>query len=469
MRRSSAHFQLQGSGLAAGCAALLLIVGCAGPQPRTRFPAAKDFPADHQYTLDELVELSIQHNSGLDVARFEAAAAQGIVDQVKALWLPALRYDLAATAYDDAFDYRAKGYKGLVKVQVPITGTYNITNTVTAAEILATGGKRISGLKQAKMYAELKRIDVLRAQDALCYDVATYYQLVCLTNDIDNVLDDTLRRIHVLSQVAHELTALGTLRGNNLDALEAELFTSFLEQLQIAVRAGRQQAFSALKQAVGLNPGEPLTLARAGLPPLVTEPERLSVMNAVMSGFLARPETREVDLFARIRAEQVRFAKAAYAPNVVAGASYVNITGNGHTILGALDGLIAGLLIDVPIYDPARLARLREALGMERAAEAFQRQIEQLISLEITVVAIEAQKALASLGPAEKARDASAEHYDATRQAYSRELVPASNVVIALGIDAVTQINLLTALFNYHNARASLRRVTADRETAYGY
>lgn len=444
--------------------------GCAASGPRSNlFPPTPQYPPDHAYTLDELVELSIHRNAGLDVARYEAAAAQGIVDQVKALWLPSLRYDLAITGYDNDLSYPARAFGGLVKLDVPITGAYNITNTLLASQIMFTGGKRLSGLKQAKMYAELKRIDVLRAQDALCYDVATYYQLVCLTNDIDTVLEDALRRIRVLSQVAHELSSRGTLRGNNLDALQSELFISFLEQLQVAVRAGRQQAYTALKQSVGLNPDEPLTLARVTLPLLLTEQERISVLNAVGEGFLARPETREVELFARIRAEQVNFAKKAYAPNVVAGASFVYVAGNHNTILGALDGLIAGLLIDVPIYDPARLARLREALGMERAAEAFQKMVEQLVTLEISVTAVEAQKSLASLAPAEHARLAAAEHYDATRQAYSRELVPASNVVIAIGIDAVSRVNSLTALFNYHNARARLKRVTADRETPYGY
>ena len=42
-------------------------------------------------------------------------------------------------------------------------------------------------------------------------------------------------------------------------------------------------------------------------------------------------------------------------------------------------------------------------------------------------------------------------------------------VAIALGIDAVVKIQHLFALFSYHNGQARLKRVTADREKAFGY
>ncbi|HVP13616.1 MAG TPA: TolC family protein, partial [Phycisphaerae bacterium] len=268
---------------------------------------------------------------------------------------------------------------------------------------------------------------------------------------------------------AQGLNTRGSLRASNLDFLEADLFVSELEQLQIAVRAGRQQAYSAMKQTVGLLPDEPLVIRQASLPPLVTPQERQSVINAIAQGFLARPENKEVNLFARIRAEQVKFAKAAWAPNVAVLANEVNVSGSPYAILNAVDGIIAGVIIDVPIYDPARRGRLREALGLEQAALAFQKQVEELLTLEIDVTAIDAQKALAAVMRAAKARQDAAEHLDSARQAYSRELIPASGVVLAMGIDALGKIGYSQALFTYHNARANLKRVTADRETPYGY
>jgi outer membrane protein TolC len=451
----------------------LTTAGPGGCSPADRplvaqFPPSPTYPPDHQYTLDELVELSLFRNASLDVSRYEAEAAQGLVDQVKALWLPALRYDFAATAYSNDFSYRARAYH-IATINVPLTGKYNITNNVNLSQIAFTGGKRTSGLKQAKMFAALKKMDVERQRDAIAFDVATYYQLVCLTNDIDAVLEETLRRIRVFRQVAEGLNARGSLRASNLDYMEADLFVTTLEELQIAIRAGRQQAYAAMKQAVGLEPAEPLVIRQASLPPLVTPQERQSVLAAITQGFLGRPENKEVNLFARIRAEQVKFAKTAWAPNVVFLGNQVNVTGSPYAILNAVDGLIAGAIIDVPIYDPARRGRLREALGMEQGAAAFQRQIEELITLEIDVTAIDAQKSLASVMRATQARQTAAEHLVSTRQAYSRELIPASAVVLAMGLDAIGKVGYSQALFTYHNARANLKRVTADRETPYGY
>ena len=42
-------------------------------------------------------------------------------------------------------------------VNVPITGAYNIENTLEYAQILATRGKRTSVLKQAKMLAAITK------------------------------------------------------------------------------------------------------------------------------------------------------------------------------------------------------------------------------------------------------------------------------------------------------------------------
>jgi len=448
-----------------------LATGCASSvkrEPVVQFPPPPQYPADHRYTLDELVQLSIYRNASLDVARYEAEAAQGLVDQVKALWLPTLRYDFVATAFDNDLSYRVRAFN-LATINVPITGAYNLTNSLALAQIISTGGKRTSGLKQAKMFATIKKLDVLRQQDAIALDVATYYQLVCLTSDIDAVLDDTLRRIRVFRQVAQELNQRGSLRASQLDYLQADFFASQLEQLQIAVRAGRQQAYAALQQAAGLNPDEPLLLRETALPAPLTTLDWISASAAVVQGFLARPENQQVNLFTKIREEQVKFAKAAWAPNIAFLGNAVAITGNHNTILNAIDGLIASFIIDVPIYDPARRGRLREALGLEQASLAFQKQVEQLITLEIDVTALDAQKGLATVFRAARARQVAAEHYDSARQAYSRELIPASGVVTAIGLDALAKIGHLQALFNYHNARAKLKRVTVDREAQYGY
>src|SRR5262245_50252206 len=76
-----------------------VLAGCASDKPRVEFPPEPNYPADHRYTLDELIDLAIHRNASLDVARYEAEAAEGLVDQVKALWLPVLRYDFSTLAY----------------------------------------------------------------------------------------------------------------------------------------------------------------------------------------------------------------------------------------------------------------------------------------------------------------------------------------------------------------------------------
>jgi len=447
--------------------------GCASvKQPEVeegaQFPPAPSFPPDHLYTLDDLVALSIHRNASLDVARYEAESVQGLVDQVKALWLPSVRFDLAAVAYSNDLSYKARALD-LLTLNVPITGAYNIVSSLGYAQILATGGKRTSGLKQARMFAEIKKLDVLRQQDAVAFDVATYFHLICLTTDIDTVLEDSERRLRVYRQVAQELNRNGSLRASGLDGLQADFFVSQLEQLRVAVQAGRRQAYGALRHFVGVSRDELLELKSASLPEAPTPLESFSAYGTVMAGFIGRPEAHQLELFAAIRAEQVKFAKAAWQPNIATVGTYVDTQGNHHTILETIDGLIASLIIDIPLYDAGRLGKLREALGLEQASLAFQRQFEDLITLEIEVAAIDAQKALTIVLKTARAKEIAAEYYDGVRQAYSRELVPTSEVVMAIGLDTVAKILHSQALYAYHDSRAKLKRVTADREAQYGY
>jgi outer membrane protein TolC len=224
-----------------------------------------------------------------------------------------------------------------------------------------------------------------------------------------------------------------------------------------------------MRQAVGIPREAPLLLRLAELPPALTPGEIGNAYLKIAQGFIRRPEAQQVDLFTKIRAEQTKFAKAAWAPNIAFVGSAARVDGNNNTILGAIDGLVASIIIDVPLYDPARRGRLGEALGLEHASLAFQRQVEELITLEIEVTTVEAQKSLATTFKTARLLQTAAEHYDATRQAYSRELVPASAVVTAIAADMLAKIQHHAALFSYHNGLARLKRVTADRETPYGH
>lgn len=444
--------------------------GCAAagkPAPPPQFPPEPTYPPGHAFTLDELIELSIHRNASLDVARYEALAARGIVDQVKSLWLPLIHYGFAAVVYDNDFSYRARVLK-LVTVNVPITGNYNLEHSLNVSQILTSGGKRTSALKQARMYEAIQKLQILVRQDAVAFDVANHYYLVCLTSDIDRVLDDTLHRIHVFRRASGDLNARGSLRGSRLDTLESEYLTLQLEQLRIAAQAGRQQAYEALKHSVGLSRDEPLLLRDVTLPPPITLREAVSVSAMIVKGFLGRPEGRQADLLAHLGREQVRFAKTAFAPNVALAGSYIASQGNQYNVLGQIDGLLASLIVDVPLYYPGGRAALLQALGLEQASLALQREVEQLITLEINVTAIDAQKALATVFKTARACQITAEHERASRRAYSRNLIPASGVVAGILLDGLARVQHLQALYVYHSTRAKLNRVTANREVHYG-
>ena len=85
--------------------------------------------------------------------------------------------------------------------------------------------------------------------------------------------------------------------------------------------------------------------------------------------------------------------------------------GNHHPILNAVDGLVVSLVLDVPVYDPGNLARLRTALAVEQGAIALQHELEQLLQLETDVTTMELQRAVATLVKAVHSQDIARKHY----------------------------------------------------------
>jgi len=108
------------------------------------------------------------------------------------------------------------------------------------------------------------------------------------------------------------LNQRGSLRASDLDYMEADFFILELEQLRIAAQAGRQQAYTALKQFVGI-PQMSRSFSRVHRFPRGHAEGRDQRLGGVAKGFLGRPENQQVDLFKHIRKEQVNFAKAAFA------------------------------------------------------------------------------------------------------------------------------------------------------------
>lgn len=445
--------------------------GCASthkPRVVRQFPPRPTYSADHEYSLDELIDLSIYQNPALDAARYGAAAGEGLVDEVKALYLPALRYDFLAAGYNNDISYHIRAL-GLVGVNIPLTSAYNINNTATLSQIIATFGKRTSALKQAKDLAAIQKLEILSVQDCVAFQIAEFYFLVGLTNDIDAVLDDTLRRLRVFLQVSSALNKQGSLRASDLDTLEGSLLITQIEQLKIITQASRQQAYEALRVAIGVPHDRPLVLRSASLPPAISTMEILDGTATLARGFWQRPELRQFDLLADLFHEQVKFAKATFTPSIAFLGTYTITSGNTNSILDAIQGLVGTVVLDWSIYSPARMALLRQTLAMEQASLALQRQIEQLLTLEINTTRLNTQKSLAIVLRAAQAKQYAAEHYQATRQAYSRELVPANQIIIALTLNMAAQLEYLAAVQGYHSNRACLKRVLAERDIKYGF
>ena len=281
------------------------------------------------------------------------------------------------------------------------------------------------------------------------------------------MLEDTLRRVRVFREVSWNLNQRGSLKATLLNTQEADFLIRQIEELRIVAQATRYQTYQAMRTFIGVPREQVLQLETISLPPVLSDQVLLSRSATIARGFLRRPEIRQVDLLADLFREQVTFVKRGYLPNVAFLGTATDTVGNTNSILNAVKGVIGAVVVDVPIYDPAQKGRLRTALGLERASKAIQQQVEDLITLEMDVTRTDVQKTLAMVLKTVQTREVAGEHYRASRQASSRDLALASDVIIAMSLDMFARLEYLQALFSYHCAQARFKRVTADLETMY--
>ena len=408
------------------------------------------------WSLDDAVATALKDNPDARVARTRVDAAEALVQQAGAAWLPQLslssRYTQTNTpmmAFGSILNQRAFTYALDFNHPGRID---NLNATGTVAYNLYSGGRATAGRTAARAGAEAAQLDLRTAQQQLATEVVRAALNLRKAHEAVIAIEGGAKAYAAAVAVARARFDAGQLLKADLLSLEVQLAQT--RENLAAAKHGAALAARAFQFALGLEPSdEPVEL-------LAEDPALARLAEPDTRDYSQRPEL--LGLAARVRAAEAMIAAArgGRRPTVNAFASYQYDQGWQLDRHG--DGWFAGVAVDLNVFDGGQTSgKIREARAQLAEVQELQRKAALGISLEVEQARLAHADAVERLSVSADAVAQAEESAALTRARFDKQAVLTADVIGAEG-------RLLEARLRHTIAAADERLALVDLRRALG-
>ena len=412
-----------------------------GPHETVALPSPAAPVPGERLALGQLLDTALRTNPGTQHAWQEAHAAAADWDVERGRYLPRVYGNVSVV------DLRAPEVEGR---QPPVEAVREPGLSIDY--LLFDFGKRENAVESARqlLFAANWRYDQ-NIQDVLLRVAAAYYALVGRQALLE-ADEDSLEDAQTVRRAAEERLRVGS--GTIVDVYQARAGEARIDLDLAADRGAVDNARGALATAIGWPANARFEVA--DLPPDLP----LDLVEADVDGLIARAQVMRPELGAAraqlLRAEaQIAGARAAFLPELVAGASYNRQSPQfGGPNDGAFDQYRYGIEVNVPLFQGfQRWNLLRGAESRRAASDAALRDRTQSVVAEVWRAYHDFRTSLARVRASDVLLATAGESYRAALATY-RE-----------GVGDV--VELQNGLAQYANARAV--RVMAQTDLFTGH
>ncbi len=278
----------------------------AGQATTTQLPAnqlsSSQFFAQDGFTVERLVESGFNARPDLLAARQRLAIAQGNLIQAGLRPNPTLDAELGSPRF--------------------LGGEAESDLSVGASQIFETGGKRRKRVTVAELALAQTRADVLALERIFAAGIrAAYARVVTAARQLDT-LENLIAANTELVRITNERVQEGDVAPIDLNLVQLE--SDRLRANVITMRANLEGELISIRTLVGLEPSEPLQLARLPLTPPRLE---LSLAEATDIALRERADLQSARLGEDLGNARIRLAESSGTPNVAASIRYSRARG----------------------------------------------------------------------------------------------------------------------------------------------
>jgi outer membrane protein len=328
------------------------------------------------FSLADAVAFALQNSPRLRAARAAIQRASGQEQVNFAPFLP--QVDLLGQ-YGTVSSTLAPGTPGPEGfILASGTGTRAYTETELGLQWMLYDFGRTSGrYRQAVARERVAELQLVRANQAVEFDVAAAYLEVLLASASKRVEEDAVRRAEAIldDTVARRKGGVGLRE----DVLRAEVQLSESREDLVVAREREFNALARLNNFMGRNASLPLEVIDLEMQP----PLPGSLTDLLATAAAQRPEIRLAQQSVAAAEEGRRAAKADFLPQIFVRASAGRTDGE-NVVTGWQEG--AGLHLEAPLYDGGRRSGdFRSADADVGAAVAEAQDILDAVGLEVNL------------------------------------------------------------------------------------
>lgn len=420
------------------------------------------FPQDKLIlTLEDSVRLALSQNPYHLVSEERVDAAYSKLREAASGFFPSLNAQGLYTLDEKVFELEFPSFvpgEPSQRVKVDFTRDYQFSMSLSLP--LFTGGRLISGFKQAKYNLESTKEAVRQSKHLTVFNTKRAFYGFLLAKEFVSVAEEAERVAKENLENVKNMYEVGM--ASKMDLLRSEVRLTNMQPQIIAARNNLRIAELNLKTLLGLDLSQPVEITGT----LVYEPYEPNLEECVNNALVNRPEVKQLDFQRKIAGEILKLSRAGYLPSLAISGTYnfwadkLNFQKNTWSSFYAVN-----LVLTVPVFNGFReSAQVAQSKVMIKEVELNQKALRDTVEFEVRQAVLLLKEAKESLLSQEKNIEQAKESLRITQLNFNEGMATTLDVISAEAAYNQAQTNYSQALYNYVVAVAEL-----DRAMGVGY
>jgi outer membrane protein len=417
-----------------------------------------------QLSLDDCYELALKNNPEILLAKSQIPSNDAAITAAFGTFLPSVNYNLG---YNRQLNSSSAYNIGGQTVFLPIGNPNSFNMGINASYVLFNGFEREANFSKAKTLLESNDLNNNFTTKKVINEVYSRYMEVVRNIQIINLRKESIELSKKDLDKSKAQFEAGVIPNTMIYTQEAEIGNKELELIN--AENSYKISKSNLITVLGLSPEQNVEFLESSIPSTITENDiqkyhnDLGNFNSLLQTALSkRLDYTSLKLSAQSKEYEIDIAKSNYFPTVSASGGW-NWSNNEFNQFSDLGRSYVGLSLSVPIFD-----NFNTNYQIENAKYQVSQSKIQLFQLEQSIKST-LQNALLNLEAAEKQIEiakrtafASEKSYESTKERFNGGVATVSDYFLATNQKINSQINILTAVYNYYSAKKQLNFIIGE-------
>jgi len=404
-----------------------------------------------EYSLNDLYRIALERSETIKIAEEDLYISQREKDRAVAVLFPKL------SAFGSYREYSKEKTDGSFVIQPDNSTSWGLSLNQT----LSVSGKELTAYKIAKESITGSRIDLDSVKEGYLLNVASSYFNVLRAKEAVDIAKANEERLIKYRNAAQTRLKVGEITKTVLLRAEAEL--SGAQSDSIKTENALTLARTVLARTVGISNDYELKeydTAGNGESPLANC-QRQDIECFKQTALAERSEIKSTELQKKIAADQIKYTKGSYWPDVSVEGVYVRNEDHPSTAFINNESMYGGIKLNFPFFEGGlRRAEVRESEARFRQADLRLKDLYKTISVEVENAYLNMITVSGILEKLQAEVAYAADNYNAVSKQFEFGLANSLDVMDANTLLVTSERQLSNAKYDYQFAILQLKRAT---------